>query len=124
MIGLGHELHGDDEIGLEVVRRWSASNPGTFSGMVIKTHLLESPGVNLLGLIAGLDAAILVAAVQSGAPIGTIQIIQDEQLTALEGINRKGGGWGAAQTLSLGYQLSPEDLPLEVILIGIEGAGR
>ena len=107
---------------LEVVRRWSESNPGTHSGIETQISLLESPGVNLLGLIAGLDAAILVAAVQSGAPMGTIQIIKDEQLAALEGINRKGGGWGAAQTLSLGRQLAPEELPERVILIGIEGA--
>ena len=122
LIGLGHEMHRDDEIGLEVVRRWSENNPGDFSGAEIQTCLLESPGINLLGLIAGLDAAILVAAVQSGAPVGTIQIIKDEQLAALEGINRKGGGWGAAQTLSLGHQLAPDDLPEKVILLGIESA--
>ncbi len=122
MVGLGHEMHGDDEIGLEVVRHWSEIHAGKFSGREIQTSLLESPGINLLGLIAGLDAAILVAAVHSGARPGTIHILEDEQLTSLEGISRKGGGWGAAQTLSLGHQLAPEDLPEKLILIGIEGA--
>jgi hydrogenase maturation protease len=72
-------------------------------------------------VIAGLDAAILVAAIHSGAPPGTIHVLNGEELAALEPISRKGGGWGTAQTLSLGYQLAPEDLPERLLLIGIEG---
>lgn len=122
LIGLGYEMHGDDEIGLEVVRRWSEEKAGRRSGEEIQTILLDSPGINLLGFIAGLDAAILVAAIQSGAPLGSIQVIQDPQITALEGLSRKGGGRGAAETLSLGQQLAPEELPKKLTLIGIEGA--
>lgn len=122
LVGLGHEMHGDDEIGLEVVRRWSEEHPGDFSGAKIQTRILESPGINLLGTIAGLDAAILVAAIQSGAPQGTIQILKDEELWAFQGAGVKKGGWGAAEALSLGRQLIPEDLPEKLVLIGIEGA--
>lgn len=120
VVGLGHEMHGDDEIGLEIVRCWvekyGEDIPGT------KTVLLESPGLNLLGLIAGLDAAILVAAIRGGAPPGTVQIIKDEVLTTCEGSSRQLGGWSAAETLSLGRHLAPEDLPEKLVLIGIEGA--
>ena len=122
LIGLGHEMHGDDEIGLEIVRRWSEESSGNLSGLEIHTRILEDPGINLLGLIAGLDAAILVAATRSGAPPGTVQIIKDEELTSFAGASRKTGGWGAAETLSLGRQLAPEDLPEKLILIGIEGS--
>jgi len=122
LIGLGHEMHGDDEIGLEVVRQWSRIQTGKESGEGIHTSLLKSPGINLLSLIAGRDAAILVAAIHSGARPGTIQRLNKAQLISPEGIGRKGGGGGAAETLSLGYQLAPEELPDRLILIGIEGA--
>ena len=122
LVGLGHEMHGDDEVGLEVVREWSEQGQKEPSGMDIQTLLLDSPGVNLLGSIAGLNAAILVAAVRSGARLGSIQILKDEELTALEGSGGVRGGWGAAETLSLGRQLAPEELPEKLILIGIEGA--
>ena len=122
LVGLGYEMHGDDEIGLEVVRRWSEEHPGDFSGAEFQTRILDNPGINLLGTIAGLDAAILVAAIQSGAPQGTVQILKEESLAAFEGNSRKKGGWGAAETLSLGRQLIPEDLPEKLVLIGIEGA--
>ena len=121
LVGLGHEMHGDDEIGLEIVRRWSAEHKDEYSGLEVQTILLESPGINLLGSIAGLDAAILVAAVRSGAPLGTVRILKDEELAAWEGSGSKKGRLGAAETLSLGRQLAPENLPEQLILIGIEG---
>lgn len=122
LVGMGHEMHGDDEIGLEVVRRWSAENQGKYRGMKIQTSLLESPGVNLLGLIAGLDAAILVAAIRSGAPLGTVLVLDKEELTISPGAEISWGGGGAAETLSLGRQLAPDDLPDKLVLLGIEGA--
>lgn len=119
LVGLGHEMHGDDEIGLEVLRRWSEEHAGEFRGLDIRTTILESPGINLLGSIAGLDAAILVAAVRSGAPAGTVRVFKDEELAAFES---SGIRWGAAATLSLGRQLAPEDMPEKLVLVGIEGA--
>ncbi len=122
LVGLGHEMHGDDEIGLEIVRRWSAEHMGKYPGLDIQTSLLESPGINLLGQIAGLDAAILVVAVRSGAPPGTVKILKDQELADFEGSSAKQRRWGAAEALSLGRQLAPEDLPKQLILISIEGA--
>ena len=122
LVGLGQEMHGDDEVGLEVVHRWIEEHPGGFSEAEVQTRILDSPGINLLGTIAGLDAAILVAAIRSGAPQGTILVLKDEKLAAFVESNRKEGGWGAAETLSLGRQLIPEELPGKLVLIGIEGS--
>ncbi len=121
LVGLGHEMHGDDEIGLEIVRRWSAENMGKYPGLNIQTSVLESPGINLLGQIAGLDAAILVAAVRSGAPPGTVRILKDQEMADFEGSRGKPRRWGAAETLSLGRQMAPEYLPEQLIMISIEG---
>jgi len=103
ILGIGHSMRGDDEVGLEIVRRWQKSHRADHPGYTIEAETAESPGLTLLGHIAGLDAAILVDAVQSGAPPGTLP-----------------HGWGAAETLSLGRQLAPEDLPEKIFIIGVE----
>jgi hydrogenase maturation protease len=119
ILGIGQSMRGDDEVGLEIVRRWLDSHIADFPGS-IEAEILESPGLTLLGEIAGLDAAILVDAVQSGAPPGTLhQLSEDDLLNFGEGTG-SAHGWGAAETLSLGRQLAPEDLPEKIILIGVE----
>ena len=120
LIGLGHEMHGDDEIGLEVVQTWADKCGEDYPA--VHTALLESPGLNLLGTLAGRDAAILVAALRSGAPLGSVQILKGEELMIDPGTSRKISAWGAAETLSLGRQMAPEELPEKLVLLGIEGA--
>ena len=120
LVGVGHEMHGDDESGLEIVRRWVEISAERYPE--VQTALLDDPGLNLLGLIAGRDAAILVAAVRAGAPLGTVQVFSAQDLVELTGASGKGGARGAAETLSLGRRLAGEDLPGVIILVGIEGA--
>ncbi len=120
LLGLGHSLRGDDEVGLIIVQRWLDQHRADYPEEVIEAALLESPGANLLGEIVGQDAAILVDAVQSGAPPGTLhQLSEDDLLNFAEGTG-SAHGWGAAETLSLGRQLNPEELPEKIILIGVE----
>lgn len=121
ILGLGQFLRGDDEAGLDIVRRWAAENQAKFPAGQIEVEILESPGVNLLGAIAGLDAAVLVDAVQSGAPAGTIHKLSENDLAAFADGSGSVHGWGAAETLSLGRQLAAEDLPALIIVIGVEG---
>jgi len=119
LLGIGQSMRGDDEVGLEIVRRWLDTHIADFPDS-IEAGLIESPGLTLLGEIAGRDAAILVDAVQSGAPAGTLhQLSEDDLLNFGEGTG-SAHGWGAAETLSLGRQLAPEDLPVKIILIGVE----
>jgi len=119
ILGIGQSMRGDDEVGLEIVQRWLDSYIADFPDS-IDAAILESPGLTLLGEIAGQDAAILVDAVQSGAPPGTLhQLSEDDLLNFGEGTG-SAHGWGAAETLSLGRKLAPEDLPEKIILIGVE----
>jgi hydrogenase maturation protease len=119
ILGIGQSMRGDDEVGMEIVRRWLDSHIADFPDS-IEAEILESPGLTLLGEIAGQDAAILVDAVQSGAPPGTLhQLSEDDLLNFGEGTG-SAHGWGAAETLSLGRQLNPEELPEKIILIGVE----
>ena len=121
LLGLGQYMRGDDEIGLEIVQRWIKENKGNFPEDQIEADILESPGVNLLGAIAGLNAAVLVDAVHSGAPAGTIHKLSENDLAAFSDGSGSVHGWGAAETLSLGRQLTGDDLPETIIIIGIEG---
>ncbi len=121
LLGLGQYMRGDDEIGLEIVQRWIKENKGNFPEDQIEADILESPGVNLLGAIAGLNAAVLVDAVHSGAPAGTIHKLSENDLAAFSDGSGSVHGWGAAETLSLGHQLTGDDLPETIIIIGIEG---
>ena len=115
-------MQGDDQIGLELVKRWMEKHSGEYPEDLIEAEILENPGINLLSAIAGLDAAILVDALQSGAPVGTVIQLKEDDLGALSDGVGPGHGWGAAETLSLGRQLAGEDLPETIIIIDIEGA--
>jgi len=120
ILGIGHTMRGDDEVGLEIVQRWRDPNGAEYPEHTIEAETAESPGLTLLGHIAGLDAAILVDAVQSGAPPGTLhKLIEEDLLDFGEGTG-SAHGWGTAETLSLGRQLSPEDLPERIFIIGVE----
>ena len=120
ILGIGQSMRGDDEVGLEIVRRWQKSHGADYPQYPIEAETAESPGLTLLGHIAGLDAAILVDAVQSGAPAGTIHKLIEEDLLDFGAGTGSAHGWGAAETLSLGRQLAPEDLPEKIFIIGVE----
>jgi hydrogenase maturation protease len=120
LLGLGHSMRGDDEIGLIIVQRWIEEQSHLFPEDQVESDILESPGLNLLGSITGRDAAVLVDAVQSGAPAGTVHILAEEDLATFADGSGSAHGWGAAETLSLGHRLVPEDMPAKIILIGVE----
>lgn len=113
-------MRGDDEVGLIIVQRWIEEYQSKFPDEVIKAVVLESPGITLLSEIAGQDAVILVDAVQSGAPAGTLYKLTEEDLASFDDGSGSAHGWGAAETLSLGYQLIPEELPQKIFVIGVE----
>ena len=120
ILGIGHTMRGDDEVGLEITRRWRDSHGADHPEHTIEAETAESPGLTLLGLIAGLDAAILVDAVQSGAPPGTLHKLTEEDLLDFSEGTGSAHRWGTAETLSLGRQLTPEDLPERIFIIGVE----
>lgn len=108
VIGLGNELCSDDAVGLAVARQIEGAVEG------------GCPGLGLLDLIAGFDRAILIDAVVSGAAPGTVHRftladLPDRRLLplSLHGVN-------AVDALVLGQVAAPEQLPAEVVIIGVE----
>lgn len=118
VIGIGQSFRGDDEAGLAAVRLWRENYPETAASTPVE--LAESPGVGLLNLLDGFDAAILVDAVQSGRQPGTIHLLRETELAAFLDGAGSAHGWGVAETLALGRQIAPEGLPETIALIGIE----
>ena len=119
--GLGQTLRRDDAVGLEAVRRWQASDRRVAAHPAVAVHLLELPGLALLDALEGAQAALLVDAVNSGAPAGTLHHLPAERLAAFAAGAASAHGWGVAETLKLAHTLGRR-LPPVVEVLAIEAA--
>jgi hydrogenase maturation protease len=120
VIGIGQSLRSDDGAGLAAVRLWQANHSSIDGVSNIRVEMAENPGVGLLTLLEGADSAILVDAVRSGAEPGTLHCLVESQIPAFLDGASFAHGWGVAETLALGRLVNPEDLPVKLVLIGIE----
>jgi hydrogenase maturation protease len=120
IIGIGQSLRGDDAVGLSAVRLWVDTFHADSLPQGVQVELAELPGIGLLNLLQGVHYAVLVDAVHSGAMPGTIHRLTEVQLESFTDGSGSAHGWGVAETLSLGRQLEPTNLPPDLILIGIE----
>jgi hydrogenase maturation protease len=120
ILGIGQSLRSDDGAGLAAIRHWEEAFPLTASNASITASEIELPGLELINLIEGFDAAILVDAVQSTAKPGTIHKLSEADILGFSEANQSAHGWGVAETLLLARQLGI-DLPRNILLIGIEG---
>jgi hydrogenase maturation protease len=111
--GIGNPWRGDDAAGLVAARRLGEALPG------VRVVEVEGDPAALLDLWAGAELAIVVDAVRSGAPPGTIHRLDASALPA---------GLRSASTHALGLADAVElaraldRLPARVELYGIEGA--
>jgi len=119
VLGIGQSLRGDDAAGLETVRLWQQRYPQSASCVRLETN--ELAGLELLDLLDGMDAAVIVDAVHSEAPAGTLVRLGRAQLAAFKPEAGSTHGWGVAETLRLGVSLYPRMANCRVILIGIVG---
>jgi hydrogenase maturation protease len=122
VIGIGQSLRGDDAAGLSAVRIWVETFHAESMPPEVQLELVELPGIGLLNMFDGTRCAILVDAVHSGAKPGTIHRLSEDQLESFGGGSGSAHGWGVAETLSLGRQIAPTNLPAELIVIGIEAS--
>lgn len=122
IIGIGQSMRGDDAAGILAVQLWRDTEPALAEHPDLHIGIAETPGIGLLDLIAGAQAAILVDAVKSDHPPGTFHILTEKDIASLYSGAGLGHGWGVAETLELGRSLGREDLPQTIHIIGIEGA--
>jgi hydrogenase maturation protease len=120
VIGIGQSLRGDDAAGLAAVRLWEKERSVQDTQTNVQVELEELPGIGLLNLLEGTSFAILVDAVRSAAPPGTIHRLAEHQLESFQSSSGSAHGWGVAETLTLGRTLFPQQMPAKLLLIGIE----
>ncbi|MFI5005621.1 MAG: hydrogenase maturation protease [Solirubrobacterales bacterium] len=117
VIGVGNALRGDDAAGLHVARRLRA-DPRSAG---IEVRELEGEALALLDIWEGADAAVIVDAVSSGAPPGTIHRMEAEAEPLPSTLR------GSTSTHALGLREAIElaralhRLPAHVVIYGVEG---
>ncbi len=119
VIGIGQTLRGDDAAGIEAVHRWQDAYPLTASRPEVAVQCSELPGLGLLDMLEGFDAALIIDAVQTAAAPGTILWLSPGDLESFTRGSKSAHGWGIAETLQLARQVDPSRLPPHVRLLGI-----
>jgi hydrogenase maturation protease len=115
VVGCGNSLAGDDSVGLEIVHRLQACGGHDF-----EFRELVEGGLGLLDLFASADTILILDAVQTGAPAGTLHLVPlpsaDIAPRALGTLSSH--GWGVDEALRMARVLGRR-VP-RLMLLGIE----
>jgi len=115
VVGCGNPAQGDDAAGLEVVRRLQAECNDTRC----RFHTLTHAGVELLDLLGAAEVLVIVDAMCTGAPAGSLHFLPFP--TSMMGSARpplSGHDWDPFSILELAAALGRHLPP--VMLLGIE----
>lgn len=117
VIGVGNALRGDDAAGLEVARRLRPR--AAAAGILVREQ--EGEALGLLEQWRGAAAALLVDAIRSGAPAGTIHRMDasSEPLRAQLRGSSSTHAIGMGEAIELARALG--GLPARVVVYGVEG---
>lgn len=118
IIGVGSP-HGSDSLGWDVVNLLQQDKDfGQRLG--IKFICLDRPGAQLLEVMQSSDRVILIDAVSTDRPLGSLVRLGADEITAGETIMST-HGIGLAEVIQLGKTL--EHLPRQILLLGLETGG-
>jgi hydrogenase maturation protease len=120
VIGIGQSMRGDDAAGLEAVRLWQRIHASTAERPEVQVAMVEEPVLELVDLLDGMDAAILVDAVCSGATAGTLHHIESDRLSDFQDESASTHGWGIARVLRLCKAMRPKEGKPRIRILGIE----
>ena len=88
-----------------------------FPHLALRIEQSDRPGSRLIGLLESTDMAVIVDAMQSGAPAGTVRCFTPDELSATLDL-ASSHGFGVSDALALAGQLGA--LPAQVAIIGVE----
>lgn len=116
VIGMGNPLRRDDSVGVLVARRLAAR---VRPGVEVRTH--GGGGLGLMDAWRGASAAVVVDAVSSGAPPGTVSRfdVRARPLPEQPGAAGSTHDFGLGDSLELARAMGC--LPDRLVVIGIEG---
>ncbi len=106
---------GEDALGEQAYRALRARLPAA------DLRYLDRPGVGLVAALEGARRVILIDAVASGAPPGTLHRFEGRAIAARLARVTSSHGFGLAEALALADSLGA--LPEQVVLYGIEMGG-
>jgi hydrogenase maturation protease len=115
VIGIGNEFRGDDAAGLAAARLLRNS-------LSEDVHVIEQSGdgAALLDAVQDEDTVILLDAVQSGAPPGTVhRLCANRDRIPRRLFSHSTHSFGVAEAIALGQSL--HSLPSSFLIYGIEG---
>ena len=117
VIGLGNPLRHDDGVGLLVARQLGACAP---PGVDVLIH--RGGGLSLMDIWEGVPVAVVVDAVSSGAPAGTVHRFDASTQALPEHLRATCSthDFGLNEAIELARAL--DRLPNRFIVIGVEGA--
>ncbi|MEW6131674.1 MAG: hydrogenase maturation protease [Pseudomonadota bacterium] len=95
---------------------------GKFDPEKVEVVALDRPGPRLIEHMRGADTVILVDAVKSGAPAGTLHKLEGRALDGMVMHHTSSHGFGLAETLALADRLG--DLPKHLKFIGLEAGAK
>jgi hydrogenase maturation protease len=116
IIGVGSP-HGDDRVAWVALEQLAHHAQVRAAGDSIALESLDRPGATLIGRWQGARKVVLIDAVRSGAPVGTLHRVVPDDLLASEGV-ASSHGFGVSDTLRLAEQLNA--LPEQLVILGIE----
>ncbi|MEW6648415.1 MAG: hydrogenase maturation protease [Pseudomonadota bacterium] len=117
ILGVGSPF-GADRLGWQAVAALERQSlAAQFPHLDIKFEQSDRPGSRLLTLLGQADAAIIIDAMHSGLPAGSVRRFSVAQLSAETGLMST-HGFGVADALALGRALG--GLPGEIVIVGIE----
>lgn len=118
VIGMGNPVRRDDGVGLRVARQLEKTVPDTFFA-VVRVH---GGGLGLMDAWQGASVAVVVDAVSSGAPAGTVSRFDasERPLPANLGAKCSTHDFGLGNAIELARAM--DRLPGRLIVIGVEGA--
>jgi len=116
VVGCGNRMCSDDAVGLEAVQLLQAM--GVPEG--VRVMLVGTPGIGLLDLFTPRGKVILVDAVVSGAKPGTIHRFTMDNLPPRNFIPLSMHGINAVDALTLGRLVTPDAMPSQVVILGME----
>lgn len=114
---IGNSLVADDAFGPKIFEHFTNGEPDDN----ITFRMLGVGGLDLLSEFEGEDLVVVVDAVNTGNPPGTLKVVPWQKMERISGSPVTSHDIGLEEVIRVGRLLHPERMPGEVIFVGVEG---